>query len=284
MKLFALFNQNLLQRTVSALVGGIALLGAISYSSYTFFASFLLIMSITQYELYNLFKIRVAHRPFKLGGLLMSVVLFSLCFGWQKNLVEAEAFLWLLPLFFVLFLQKLLPTKHPPQMPFVDMALTLIGTVYVGGSFSMANWLVFKERGGDYDYRLLLGLILMVWACDSGAYFAGRLVGYHKIIPKISPKKSWEGFAGGLLAAISVGLWLSTDNNGLEYWDWLIVAGLVAVVGTMGDLSESLLKRALGVKDSGKLMPGHGGLLDRFDALMFVIAFLTPVILLLNKY
>ena len=283
MKLFTLLKHNLLQRIVSALVGGLILLGAIAHSSYTFFVSFLLIIGFTQWELYSLFKIRAAHRPFRLGGLLMSVVLFTLCFRWQRGSIEAEAFLWLLPLFFVLFLRKLLPTKQSSQMPFVDMALTLIGTVYVGGSFSIANWLVFKERGGDYDPSLLLGLILIVWSYDSGAYFTGRLVGRHKIRPKISPKKSWEGFLGGLLAAVGVGLWISTSNNGLEYWKWLVVAGLVAVVGTMGDLSESLLKRALGVKDSGKIMPGHGGLLDRVDALMFVIAFLTPIILLLNK-
>ena len=283
MKISRFLKKNLLQRTVSAILGGGLLLGAVLYGPFTFFAAFLLIMGLAQWELYNLLEIQGAFKPFRLGGLLMSGLLFTLCFAWQKESVEAEVFLWLLPLFFVLFAQKLLSVKQLSQRPFIDIALTLLGTVYVGGSFSMANWLVFKERGGSYDYRLLIGLMLMMWVFDSGAYFVGKLIGRHKIMPKVSPKKSWEGFLGGLLAAVGVSLWLSRYDNGLERWEWIIVAVLVTVVGTVGDLSESLLKRTSGMKDSGKLIPGHGGFLDRFDALLFVMAFVTPILLLLSE-
>lgn len=271
-------NRNFIYRVCSSLVGGGLLIGAIWYGPYTFFIAFLLIILLTQWEFYALFRLREVHRPFRWGGLLLSTLLFGLCFAWQQNWVHIEAFLWLLPLFFLFFLRKLLPLGPLAKMPFVDMAITLMGTVYVGGGFSVTNWLVFRH--GFYDYGLLLAVMLMVWAYDSGAYLAGSVIGKHKLLPRISPKKSWEGVAGGMLLAMVVGLIFANYSEILSKWAWLLTAFLVAGVGTVGDLSESLLKRAVGVKDSGRLIPGHGGFLDRFDTLLFVVAFLTPLLLL----
>lgn len=120
-----------------------------------------------------------------------------------------------------------------------------------------------------------LGIVLLVWANDTFAYFAGSLLGKHRIAPEISPKKSWEGFAGGLVFALVTAYVLSGFYFSLNPVQWMVVASLVVVFGTLGDFFESWLKRQAGVKDSGSLMPGHGGFLDRFDALIFCLPFVT---------
>ena len=164
-------------------------------------------------------------------------------------------------------------------MPFVDMSLTLMGVIYVGGGFSLTNWLVF-DKAGNYHYDLLLGLLFLTWTNDMGGYVIGKTLGHHKILQSVSPKKTWEGFIGGLFFSFGIGFILSVFIPRLHTLEWMVAALIVSVSGTIGDLSESLLKRALGVKDSGALVPGHGGLLDRNDALLFVFAFCIPLYIL----
>ena len=119
----------------------------------------------------------------------------------------------------------------------------------------------------------------MVWASDVAAYFGGRAFGKRKLFPRISPKKTWEGAISGLFGAMAAGLliYLIYHNlnifNLLDLKDWLILGAITAVFGITGDLVESMLKRSVNIKDSGNLLPGHGGFLDRFDAFIFVIPF-----------
>lgn len=151
--------------------------------------------------------------------------------------------------------------------PFGRIAGTILGFVYVLLPFYCFFLLGFVQ--GTFNGLLPLGFLLILWANDTGAYLIGKSFGRHKLYERISPKKTWEGFVGGLLAAVMVGIILFNQTEGLlPLWQWLIVAGLIAGIGTLGDLVESLLKRSLDVKDSGSLLPGHGGLLDRFDGLL----------------
>ena len=204
------------------------------------------------------------------GGAL-SCLIFGLCWSWQQGLIEGMAFVWIMPAFFSLFLGRLFKKS---QQPFVDVAITWLGVIYVGGGFSMANFLVFKD--GNYEPKWLLMLMIMVWIYDSAAYFVGKWMGRHKILPRVSPGKSWEGLLGGLVAVMGLSILYAQGSMTLK---WLFIAIVLAITATFGDLSESLLKRALGVKDSGKAIPGHGGFLDRFDALLFVLVFVTPLLL-----
>ncbi len=121
--------------------------------------------------------------------------------------------------------------------------------------------------GETYSAGLPLGWFILIWLHDTGAYFAGRRFGRHTLAPSISPGKTWEGWAGGLLASVAVaqllGLWMPDEVP------WTLLALVASVLGPVGDLTESALKRRAGVKDSGTLLPGHGGILDRFDSHIF---------------
>jgi phosphatidate cytidylyltransferase len=113
---------------------------------------------------------------------------------------------------------------------------------------------------------IIIGFFLLIWANDTGAYLAGVSFGRHKLFERISPKKSWEGFFGGVVSAVTAAWFLSGWLGVVDRTHWIIIAVIVSVAGTYGDLVESMLKRSTGIKDSGSIMPGHGGFLDRFDS------------------
>jgi len=122
----------------------------------------------------------------------------------------------------------------------------------------------------------------MLWANDTGAYLSGRSFGKHKLFERISPNKTWEGFIGGILLAVVIALNLEHYFGALSKWEWVTMAVIIGVFGTLGDLVESMLKRSLGVKDSGNILPGHGGLLDRFDGLLMAAPLVFFFLLMLS--
>lgn len=146
---------------------------------------------------------------------------------------------------------------------------SIFGQLYIGGAFSLITWLTLIE--GDYIWQIALGSFVVLWINDTGAFLVGSAIGKHKMIPDVSPGKSWEGLAGGIVLALAGGWVLSMIWTEASLSQWLSIAVICSLLGTTGDLFESKLKRRAGVKDSGKIMPGHGGILDRFDALIFVI-------------
>lgn len=144
----------------------------------------------------------------------------------------------------------------------------LIGLLYIGGGAAMLGWLRYVS-----SFQLTLSLLALVWATDIGAYFAGRGIGGPKIAPKISPSKTWAGLFGGMTAAAAVGAaWaIFVDLDGKFWFSRVLVGTVVALVAQCGDFFESWMKRRAGVKDSGTLIPGHGGLFDRLDGLLAVM-------------
>ncbi len=157
-------------------------------------------------------------------------------------------------------------SRSPLEQSLKDGALTLFGVLYLGltlGTLSMTRLLPEGEW-------LIFFLLLVTWASDTGAYYVGTLFGRHRLAPRISPKKTVEGLVGGLIGAIIVGYiarwWFLPELSGL---DCLILAILLTVTGLWGDLTESVMKRSVGMKDSGGILPGHGGMLDRLDSLLF---------------
>ena len=164
--------------------------------------------------------------------------------------------------------------------PVADWAYTMLGQMYVALPLSMINILAFEvdgQWGENFDSLLPLSIFIFLWTNDSGAYCCGSLLGRHKLFPRVSPGKSWEGSIGGcvlvLAVAALIGWWA---NNGdmkhqLGMAAWMGLGLVVVVFGTLGDLVESLFKRTLGIKDSGNLLPGHGGMLDRFDSALMAI-------------
>ncbi len=161
--------------------------------------------------------------------------------------------------------------------PFTNVATTLAGLFYISLPMALLNAVAFNKHR-IYDPRHVFCLIILVWAADTGAYFAGKNFGKHKLAPGISPGKTWEGWAGGALLALATGWAFGQFVPDIPLTHRLVAAGVVAVFGPLGDLAESMLKRSAGVKDSGTFLPGHGGLLDRFDAFLLVL----PVLVLLQ--
>lgn len=161
--------------------------------------------------------------------------------------------------------------------PFENVAFILLGVVYISMPFSLLMHLdspYFEKLAGSGN-QFILATILMVWAGDVFAYLIGSKIGKNKMFPRISPKKTWEGTFSGITGAILVGAICSqvfTAFN-FSFIFWIGLASICTVMGVLGDLVESMLKRSLGIKDSGNLLPGHGGFLDRFDAFIFVIPF-----------
>ena len=166
------------------------------------------------------------------------------------------------------------------ENPINSWAYTMLGQMYIALPFSMINVLAFQqgEMGqATFDFLLPLSIFIFLWTNDTGAYLCGSLLGKHKLFPRISPKKSWEGsIGGGILVLIVAGVIGYFANIGatphmLSIPAWVGLGLVVVVFGTWGDLVESLLKRTLGVKDSGNMLPGHGGMLDRFDSSLLAI-------------
>ncbi|MDQ2657301.1 MAG: phosphatidate cytidylyltransferase, partial [Bacteroidota bacterium] len=128
---------------------------------------------------------------------------------------------------------------------------------------------------GQYNFEVILGTLLILWASDTGAYFAGTRFGKRKLFERISPKKSWEGFLGGAVLALIFAYGSSVFMHTLLVRQWIIVGVIIIIGGTFGDLIESLLKRSIEIKDSGDSLPGHGGFLDRFDGLLISAPFIA---------
>ena len=216
----------------------------------------------------------------KLLGLCLGLIPFLLTAIIQLNLVQnRDPFiaLWSLLLFPFIFLSFIYELYTNSEKPFVNVAFIVLGMVYIGVPFSLLDFIAFD---GEHFYAdTVFGLLLMNWANDSGAYFAGSRFGKHLLFPRISPKKTWEGMIGGITVTFLLTFALDALFDELRLVDWMVLAAIVIIFGSLGDLVESMLKRSVQVKDSGSLLPGHGGLLDRFDAFIFLLPFATAYIL-----
>ncbi|QCR24098.1 phosphatidate cytidylyltransferase [Pontibacter sp. SGAir0037] len=267
---------NFQQRVIVGILGAALFIGGILYNQWTYFLLFLGLTLLGMLEFYRLVGYAKQIQPNKTAGLIAGGFIYIAVFGVETELFPANYLYLALPLLMLLFIWELY-RKHP--QPFTNIAFTLLGVVYVAVPFGLLHLLGFLV--GEYSWQPILGLMLLIWTADTGAYIAGKSFGKHKLLERVSPGKTWEGWAGGTVLAVVVGYILSLYFNDLVLYQWLIIAVLVAVFGVLGDLVESLLKRSLGVKDSGTLLPGHGGILDRFDSLIMAIPFIVAFLKIL---
>ena len=192
---------------------------------------------------------------------------------------EPEAFiqvssLLFSPLVFTIFIYELYSKS---KEPFVNISFMILGLFYIGIPFALLDFIAFD--GEMFYYRVVLGILLLTWVNDTGAYLVGSLIGKTPLFPSVSPNKTWEGSIGGVITTFIFGGLLGLFFTEIALQHWLVLAVIVAIFGSLGDLVESMLKRSVGVKDSGNLLPGHGGVLDRFDAFIFVVPFAAAYIL-----
>jgi phosphatidate cytidylyltransferase len=260
---------NLQQRLIVGVLGAALFIGGIVFSEWSFFILFLGLTVLGTLEFYRLAGTAGINAN-KVYGTLLAAGIFIAVFLIDKAYMPAEVLYLALPALFLIFVLELY--RKEPQ-PFTNIAFTILGVLYIAVPFSLLQLLGYLQ--GEYRWQPILGLLLLIWAADTGAYIAGKNFGKHKLLERVSPGKTWEGWAGGTVLTVLVGWGLSVVFHDLELYQWIGIAMIVSVFGVLGDLVESLLKRSLGVKDSGTLLPGHGGILDRFDSLIMVIPFIV---------
>ncbi|SEQ38559.1 phosphatidate cytidylyltransferase [Neolewinella agarilytica] len=181
------------------------------------------------------------------------------------------------PFVFTIFIYELY--SHSKE-PFANIAFMILGLFYIGVPFALVDFIAYD--GDSFNSRIVLGLLVLTWVNDTGAYLTGSMIGKTPLFPRISPNKTWEGSSGGFITTLVFGYLLSLVFTEIPLAQWMGLAVIVAIFGSLGDLVESMLKRSVNVKDSGNLLPGHGGLLDRFDAFIFVVPFATAYLLYLR--
>ena len=205
------------------------------------------------------------------------VYLFLAMAGYNSGLTPETVFRpYLVSIIYLMVAELYLKAKDPVN----NWAYTMMSQLYIALPFSLLNVLAFRSNGYDiqYTYLMPLSVFVFLWINDAGAYICGSLLGRHKLFPRVSPGKSWEGSIGGVLLVVvaAVLIWYFTeqyDVNDLRLtaYEWAGLGIVVVVFGTWGDLIESLFKRTLGIKDSGNILPGHGGMLDRFDSTLMAV-------------
>lgn len=264
---------NLQQRVIAAAIGGFLMVAAIIWNEWAYFAVFFIICLFTQLEFYKLVGLD-GNLPLKSYGTLSGLFIFVLTFLVEKNYLGFQYYFLISPVVALTFFIKLY--KKGEKKPFTNIAFTFLGIIYVAIPFALINLSVFSQ--GPYSHEIILGCLFLLWASDTGAYFAGVNFGRTKLFERVSPKKSWEGSLGGAISAIFTAFVISLYFTDLTLWQWHCIAIIIVIAGTYGDLVESLFKRSMEIKDSGSSIPGHGGFLDRFDGLLlsapFIVTFL----------
>jgi phosphatidate cytidylyltransferase len=265
---------NLKQRVITAIIGAVIIIAGCMYSEWAYLVIFGIILAFSQMEFYKLCGLD-GMLPLKSFGTFIGVAVFIFTFLEEMKILPQQYYYLVFPLISIIFFIKLYGKSD--KKPFTGIAFTLLGIVYVAIPFSILNLIAFSADG-TFRYELIIGSLLILWASDSGAYFAGTKFGKTKLFERVSPKKSWEGSLGGAFAALVTAYFISLNFPILPQWQWFGVMIIIVVAGTYGDLIESLFKRSISIKDSGKGLPGHGGFMDRFDGLLlsapFIIAFL----------
>ena len=262
-----LLNKNLFQRIVSAFVY-LLIIGISFLNQYTFLVIFELIMLQSLWEFYKLTK-GSSFFPKKWFGMLFSGTLFLFVFLTQIDVIEFKWGYYLIALAFLSFTIELLRKGSAIK----NLSMEFLGIFYIAIPFTLINFIVFFN--GEFNFLFLFGIFSVIWAYDVGAFFVGKIFGKRKVFPLISPKKTLEGTIGGILFGIAIGVVVHYVLNIFGLIDWIIMAILISVGAFIGDLVESKIKRSVNVKDSGDIMPGHGGVLDRFDSFIFAIIGVT---------
>lgn len=257
---------NFVKRSLSGAVYIGLVIGTVLAGIKYFIPLFALVTAVCIWEFLNA-QVK-SGSPAKLLGVIGGTLLFIIsAYGLQGE----SSLLWYLPFLFALpLLVILLGLFQPAESNFQDAAWLFLSFLYIVVPFVLLTSIDLWHISGS-GLSPLLGIFILFWTNDTGAYLSGRKLGRHALFPAVSPKKTWEGLIGGALLCLGAAYVLSLYSLSFSLRHWMIIGGLIAVFGTLGDLVESMWKRQLGIKDSGTIMPGHGGLLDRFDGFFIAL-------------
>lgn len=279
-----------LQKRVITGIGGLVLmLSCILWTPYSFGVLFLVITVLGLWEFYSNLE-KGGYQPQKFLGTALGALIYIANFFFAESIAKCEHIqltwvLYLIPVSCVFFLVELYKKN---ESPFTNISFTLSGIIYIAFPFGLLNYIVMFPNYLCTDFyhpEIFIGFLFLIWAGDIGAFFVGRRLGKHKLFARISPKKTWEGFFGGMAFALIISIGVFTVLS-LDFWknygftfasvtlvDWIVLSMIITIFGTLGDLVESQFKRGLEIKDSGSILPGHGGILDRFDSLVLSTPF-----------
>ncbi|MDR1591494.1 MAG: phosphatidate cytidylyltransferase [Prevotellaceae bacterium] len=265
-------NRNFLQRTASGIVLVAVIVGAVVWNFWVFAGLFLVVTVLGIKELHGLTS---EQTPWSRGaamlcGSLLFVLLSVRVLPQNPAVLWGIApviGLWLTMLYLLIVIGVLIAELflNRPN-PIASFGYFLLSQAYVALPFGLLSQTLFV--GGEWQPVWALALFVMIWVNDTFAYLVGTLCGRHRMFERISPKKSWEGFFGGAVGTVIAAYCFALAEENVPLWQWVVLSQIVVVFGTLGDLTESLIKRTTGRKDSGKTLPGHGGILDRFDSLL----------------
>ena len=265
-------KSNFVQRTITGILFVVILVGCILLTPISFGILFALISALSVYEFGQLMdkskQVAINKKITSLAGAYLFLAVMAFCTG----ATDAQVFLPYLLLLLYLMITELYLKK---ENPLGNWAFTMLSQLYIALPFALLNILAFHNdvasSSVSYNPVLPLSVFVFIWLSDTGAYCVGSLIGKHRLFERISPKKSWEGSIGGGVFSIASSLVFAHYFPFLHLAEWMGLAFTVVVFGTWGDLTESLMKRQLGIKDSGNILPGHGGMLVRFDSALMAI-------------
>jgi phosphatidate cytidylyltransferase len=272
---------NFFRRTLTGAYIVIFVLGGYWLHPISFFLAGLIMIVGSQYEYYRIIG-NSGTRPQMITGIITGIIFYVLATLCAAGKVPLKFLLLILPMLAGIMIIEL---YRKQEKPFDSLSHTFFPLIYTVIPFSLFPFSAYNHEGlrtllphGELIFSpgIVIGFFLLIWANDTGAYLIGVTLGKHRLFERISPKKSWEGFIGGVIIAAGASLLLAGWLGVVSPVKWIILSLIVSVTGTLGDLVESMLKRSIGIKDSGNIMPGHGGFLDRFDSavMSFPLVFL----------
>lgn len=258
------------RRTLTGAWIVIFVLGGFWLHPVSFFLAGLVLLTGTQFEYYAMIR-RNGVKPQSLAGIVAGVIIYSLATLVAAGILPERIFLAFIPVIIIILVTEL---YRKQEKPFDSLAHTFFPLIYTVLPFSLFPFAAFSRTGLNsllphnilFSPGIIIGFFILLWANDTGAYLTGISLGRHKLMPRISPGKTWEGCIGGITASVLFAWLLSGWFGVVTTYQWMIIAAIISVAGTYGDLIESMLKRSADVKDSGTILPGHGGFLDRFDS------------------
>ena len=268
--------KELFTRSITGALFVCLLITAIIWNKYSVAGLFFIVSLIGLYEFFNLMS-KAGFNPKKSFSISIGAIIYFIITMYSFKEFSFKYLLFIFPLLVILVAVELFRKQ---DTPISNIAFSIMGILYVIIPFSILNFFAYESNypsvlgieDNEHQYWLLLGFFVIQWASDTGAYVFGSLFGKRKLAVNISPNKTWEGSIGGLILAIVTGYIFASITTSAEL-HWMNIAIIVVVFGTLGDLTESQIKRSCGVKDSGNILPGHGGVLDRFDGVLFSAPF-----------
>lgn len=257
---------NTATRILVAIVGIPIILWSIIWGFPLFYALMALVTSISLFEFYSMTRKKGIEPNYQAG------ILFGILFFWLIPPLHLTGFAYTIFTSIVLLVPIVLAWELWRNKPraIENVAVTVFGAMYIGLSMGSFVQLRSYHAGTQDGIALIFSLLISIWVCDSAAFFVGKAIGKHKLFPRVSPKKSWEGAIAGFIASAGIFFVLSQKFlPAIPSIHAVILGIIIGIVGQIGDLAESLLKRDAEIKDSSNIIPGHGGVLDRFDSILF---------------